>query len=178
MFHAVANGGNGSTEYEYLNLVNALVLATKPSHCLETGTAEGYGSFAIASALAFNQNGHLTTIDNDQCQKARDYAQVSGLHQYITFARTYSTRHLANYPGPAYDFAFFDSALHDRAREMDICEIRKKLAPGALCVFHDTSRVRVEGNFEFTEFLKKYGGIEFYLSRGLRIIQTPGTPFA
>jgi predicted O-methyltransferase YrrM len=44
----------GSTEYEYLNLIHGLVLATKPTLVLETGTFRGYGTLALGSAIHRN----------------------------------------------------------------------------------------------------------------------------
>src|SRR5262249_34901863 len=64
---------NGSTEFEVLNLLHALVSTFKPEVALETGTYRGFGAIAMASAMAANGVGRLHTVElnPDNADEAR-----------------------------------------------------------------------------------------------------------
>lgn len=171
LFHT--NDG-GSTEYEYLNLIYALVVATKPRLVLETGTFSGFGSLALGAALSFNGQGKLITVDAGQCENARKLVANYGLADSISFVQSESVQFCAQWAGESFDFAFFDSDVSVRHRECDVLLQRKKLASGAIAVFHDSSYIRfgVAWSWDMIDYLKRLpGGLTLNLSRGLRIVQ-------
>ena len=171
LFHA-ADGG--STEFEYLNLVHALILAAKPSYLLETGTYNGYGTLAIASAIALNGCGRVTSVDVGECQGARELVKRYGLEPHVEFVQSESVQFCAQWTNQPFDFAFFDSDVSVRHRECDLLIQRKKLSKGALAVFHDSSDTRygVATSWEMIHYLQGLpGGLTFNLSRGLRVWQ-------
>jgi predicted O-methyltransferase YrrM len=164
----------GSTEFEYLNLLHALILATKPGLVLETGTFHGLGTLAIAAALAGNGRGKLISVDIDSCDSARTLVDQFELGEQVDFHRGDSAQFCATWVGSPFEFAFFDSDMSTRHRECELLRSRRKLAPGALAVFHDASPLRygVPVSWELTQYLRSLpGGITLPLSRGLRIWQ-------
>ena len=173
LFHV--RDGSGSTEFEFLNLLHAFVLALKPVRVLETGTFTGMGALAIASALQWNGRGQLTTIDIDECREARELAErYHELKHHIKFARADAEEYLDNYQGEPFEVAFIDSG-DGRLREVLILIARQKLASGALVVVHDTSHLRVNANPSWGEIFEKdcpLKGHSIPLSRGIRIMWT------
>ncbi len=164
LFHA-ANGG--STEYEYLTLLNALVFATKPKLVIETGTHHGFGTLALASAIAANGFGKLVTVDIGGCEGARRACAEHGLEKWVEFQQSDSIQFCATWTGEPFDFAFFDSELHLRHRECDLLLRRDKFSPGALAVFHDASPLRygVAASMEMIQYLDRLpGGLMLPLS--------------
>lgn len=170
LFHAA---DDGSTEFEFLNLLNALVIAIKPVVVLETGTFLGYGTLAIASALKFNGVGQMITLDVDPCQPARLLAKAARLDHLICFLQTDAVEFTSTYAGPSFDFVFHDSG-GQRAAEHDNLKMRGKLTPGALVAFHDTSQNRtgIGTNTAMVEYLKAFPkGLAIPLSRGIQMAQ-------
>ncbi|HEX7447626.1 MAG TPA: class I SAM-dependent methyltransferase [Pirellulales bacterium] len=167
--------GDGTTEVEYLNLLNALVMACKPETVLETGSYRGMGTLALAAALASNGFGKLYSIDLQPPDLLRQNLERYGLVDRVEVVATHSITFCANWTGAEFDFAFFDSDVHCRAREHDILRRRGKLAPGAICVFHDTSAIRhgVDTSFDYIRYTEAAPGLTLPLSRGLKIVQDP-----
>lgn len=165
----------GSTEFEYLELLHALVRCLKPRLALETGTHHGLGTLAMACALKANECGTLVTIDVGGCEDAVKMAHRFQLSEVVRFEQSDSIRFLAGYDGPPFDFAFFDSDLAIRGREHSVLLQRGKLSRGAVCAFHDTSPLRhgVTCSWEYERYVHGLPGITFPLSRGLRLVQTP-----
>lgn len=169
LFHSSDSGG---TEFEYLNLINALVRASKPEHCLETGTYTGLGTLAIASALSWNGSGILHTIDIEECVDARGRVSAYGLGGHVDFVVKDALEFCKTYEGPPLGFVFIDSGP-TRIDETNTLLERKKLAPGAIVVLHDASPLRTgmantwHHVFEDRCPLK---GHTMPLSRGLRIM--------
>lgn len=169
LFHA-ADGE--STEYEYLTLLHSLVLATKPTMVLETGTGRGFGTLALASALRLNGVGRLITTDTGESAEARAMCRHYVLDDIVSFVTGRALEYLASYRGVPFDFAFFDSDIRERFAEYRALADNRKLAPGCLVAFHDTSSLRdkvpVDRTYwECTRSLQP--SIEFPLSRGLTI---------
>jgi predicted O-methyltransferase YrrM len=168
----------GSTEYEYLEVLKALVIALKPLNILETGTYLGYGTLAIAEAIKFNGCGRLTTIDisYDHVQETTD--RLGELNEFVQMLHGDSIKFL-EYARETFDFAFFDSDLFIRCREFAICLDRGLLHPGSMAAFHDTSRIRSwpEGPDPATPLFWKafellnVRFVEFPLSRGMVLAQ-------
>lgn len=172
LFHCA---GDGTTEMEYLNLIHALVLATKPEVLLETGSLRGMGTLALAAAIAANGFGKLYSIDLQPSELLRRNLQQYGLSDHVEVVANHSITFCATWMGEPFDFAFFDSDVHCRAREHDILRRRGKLAPGAICVFHDTSAIRhgVDTSFDYIRYTESAPGLTLPLSRGLKIVQDP-----
>jgi predicted O-methyltransferase YrrM len=115
-----------ATEGEVLDLIHGIVRVHKPSVCVETGTLNGHGTEAIASALVRNDRGHLWTVENNPEYKYHPMDRV-------TFVGADST--LWDPPGNI-DFAFVDCGPPDvrfkaMARLLPFCQ------RGAILCTHD-----------------------------------------
>jgi predicted O-methyltransferase YrrM len=167
--------GGATTEFEYLNLLHALVLAAKPSNVLETGCFKGMGTLALASALAANGFGTVHSIDLKPPDELTTNLERYGLADRVRIVASDSVSFCATYAGDPFDFAFFDANIHGRAREHDLLRRRGKVAPGALCVFHDASPIRhqVMTSFDYIKYTEALPGIMLPLSRGLKLSQEP-----
>jgi predicted O-methyltransferase YrrM len=167
----------GSTEIEYLNLINALVMASKPKNCLETGGYFGFGTIAILHAIKSNGIGRLTTIDNDASTEHKRIDNISRADVgQPEFVKSDSIEWINSYSGDKFDFVFFDSDVHIRGDEFSALKDKGLLEDGCLCVFHDSSRVRLKrygDNDKMNAVLDASGqeGIEIPLSRGMRVIR-------
>jgi len=169
LFHSCDSGG---TEFEFLNLINALALARKPEHCLETGTYTGFGTVAIAAALSWNGFGILRTIDIDPCEGARKMINGFGLQGHVDFIVKDALEYCQTYDGPPFEFVFIDSGS-SRIDEANALIERKKLASGAIVVLHDASPLRTGmPNSWHHIFVDRCSlkGHTIELSRGLRIM--------
>lgn len=169
LFHSKDN--SGSTEFEFLNLIHAFVLATKPAIALETGTFTGMGTVAIAKALNWNGFGKLTTVDVEKCQEARDCIERTGLSHHVEFVQSDSLKYCSEYDGKPFNLVFIDSGA-ERLAETNMLIKREKLAPSAVIILHDASPLREVDVTWFHRFekecpLKSY---TIKLSRGLRIM--------
>jgi predicted O-methyltransferase YrrM len=145
LFHAV---DGGSTELEVLNFINALVCLFKPEVALETGTFQGFGTCAISAGLKSNGRGHLFSLEIDaaRLEWARECLRQfdPSLGQMVTFINESSLEFIKNYQGTPFDFVFIDTDLGIRMREFSLLQKRGLLAPGAVCVIHDTSPYRLQ----------------------------------
>ena len=169
LFHA--KDDSGSTEFEFLNLIHAFVLATKPAIVLETGTFTGMGTVAIAKALSWNGFGKLTTIDLEKCQEARDCIESNGLSHHVEFIQSDALKYCSEYDGTPFNLAFIDSGA-DRLDETNVLIKREKLAPSAVIILHDASPLR-NADITWFERFEKECSLKSYtikLSRGLRIM--------
>jgi len=109
----------GDTELEYLGLLHWLIRCLKPLHVIETGTANGLGTLAIASALECNGRGEVTTVDIGACESARELVLRSPCHERVTFVQGDALEFCAKCE-TQFDFGFFDSAIRAaRARDRD-----------------------------------------------------------
>ena len=169
----------GSTEHEYLALLAALVIATKPNRVLETGAETGVGTEALMAGIEINGFGELISVElnpasADLVQKKVPKAKL---------VNDDSLHYLANYDGKPFDFVFLDSHLPIRAKELELLIHGNLLSPGAFIAIHDTSRTRpqpdgkafwddfdrVDTEYQGTPWEFKF--LEFPLSRGLILIQ-------
>jgi predicted O-methyltransferase YrrM len=123
-----------ATEYEVLELVAALVRATQPDICIETGTYLGDGTKAIGDALAANRHGQLHTFEThaDSVEAARGHCAHLG--RIVTFHNS----ELGDWtpPGPV-DFCFFDSSFG--ARRLEFYALLPFMHERTVVVFHDTA---------------------------------------
>lgn len=168
--HLFSAHDGGSTEIEYLELLTALVCATKPVQILETGTYFGKGTKALVDGCSRNGFGHVYTIDIlAQCDPVNGATHI--LEDSLKWLSATDTK---------FDFAFFDSSLPIRPLELKICVDRGLMSKGSWAVFHDTSRERSSGagirDAESIVFWREFYKlrcvsqyVEFPLSRGLMI---------
>lgn len=161
-----------STEFEYLNLLHALILASKPALVLETGSGRGYGTTAIAAGLQFNGFGRLITVDLGHAQDAKDVIERSGLGEYVAFSCSSGLEFLRRWAGPRFDFIFFDSDIHERWQEYEMLRQRDLLSAGGLVAFHDSSALRtgVTSDLNYSKNVRALRhSVHFPLSRGFTI---------
>lgn len=176
--------GTASTEIEVLNWLYATVILLKPECVLETGTAGGLGTIALASACKANGFGSVHSVEYDPgfCHKASSRLRLRGLSRYASVHNDDSLHFLRN-TALRFQLAFFDSRCDIRVDEYSICCEREILDGPA--VFHDTSPTRTLSSAETPEPThKEYrerlfatarqsgvsGFFESTLSRGLFVI--------
>lgn len=183
-----------ATEDEYLHLLHALVYSLKPSHILETGSYKGIGTAFMAKALkrnhdldpevleSFSYNGKITSVEMEPAaaQYAFKMLEANRVDQFARIILSDSIEYL-KVTEDRYDFAFFDSQLPLRVKELEICMGRGLLAPGSMWAMHDTSRLRTLSPgapdpqtsvlWQELESLKGVTFLEFPLSRGLVVGQ-------
>lgn len=179
-FHSV---DGGSAELETLLFLNSLVYLFKPRLLLETGTGEGFTTSALAAAMRANGFGTLHTVEVDGgcVARARDrvHHQNPLAASLVNFHQEDSRNFIAHWEGPEFEFAYFDSLIAFRHLEFEMLLKSGKLAQTALCVFHDTSRLRGHTVPDFNpemidgldEASKERQWLESPLSRGLRVIR-------
>lgn len=130
-----------STELEVTELVAALVRAIQPDMVLETGTAFGQTTRAIAEALVRNGQGRLWTVDLDVArQHAVSLSTLGdGMRPVpITDVVTFINGHSEEWEPPAdvcFAFAFHDCDMRRRAEVFR--HFRPWYRPGTIVAFHD-----------------------------------------
>ncbi len=131
----------GSTEIETLNWLHATVCLTKASSLLETGSAMGLGTIALASACRDNGFGkvHSIEIDPGLCEQISLTLKQHGLADYAEM-HCMDSRDFLRTTNLVFDFGFFDSLCELRAEEYEICLDRGILR--GVAAFHDTSPYR------------------------------------
>jgi predicted O-methyltransferase YrrM len=130
-----------ATEIEVLNWLYATILLLKPNSIIETGTADGFGTIALASACKANGFGrvHSVELDKQRCAKAQKLIEQAGLSNWVQYHCEDSRKFLRN-TSIKFQFGFFDSSCKILAEECAICMERGILDGPA--VFHDTSPYR------------------------------------
>lgn len=83
------NNFSGWSAPQKAAIIMDYVYATKPKLCVEIGPFQGAISFAIAHALAFNQNGILHTID--KWRFIPDESKKSDYNQFANYWHTLET---------------------------------------------------------------------------------------
>jgi predicted O-methyltransferase YrrM len=171
-----------STEYEYLELLQALIFALKPREVLETGGYVGLGTSALAEAVRFNGLGHLTTVEinSGRVQQIKKRLGNLSLEDIVSIVNDDSQKFLLQ-TDKHFDFAFLDSDLTIRCKELKILLDRGLLKRHSFVAIHDTSKVREFplgtpdlGAKVFWRELETLSGIrfvEFPYSRGLTLIE-------
>jgi predicted O-methyltransferase YrrM len=175
---------NGSSaEVETITFINALVCLHKPKLVLETGSGSGFGTIAIACALKTNGFGHLHSveIDANTSRSAGENMDLvdSTLRNFVSLHNADSQAFIKEWTGEVFDFVFFDSLIAFRHTEFNLLLAQGLLAPNALCVFHDTSRLRFryfnDYNPEMIAALDAQSAgrqwMEFAYTRGMRVIK-------
>lgn len=171
-----------STEEEYAQLLYSLVYCLKPYRVLETGSFKGICTTFMAKALRRNTGGHITSLEsNPKCVAwATELLRVNAVSEFATVIETDSMEFLKT-THEEYGFAFFDTLLPLRCKELKICLERGLLKKGAVAALHDTSRLRTvtpgtpdpqTGDYwKDLEAIEGISFIEFPLSRGLTLVQ-------
>ena len=101
-----------AVEAEVAEFLYALVRVLKPDVVVESGTGRGLAAFALASALAENGAGHLTTFEPGGDFQAEARGRLAGLP--ATVEPGYACD---GWDGPA-DLVFVDSWGAERPREL------------------------------------------------------------
>jgi predicted O-methyltransferase YrrM len=122
-------GVHVSCEPQVGELLYALVRLKQPVVAVEIGVFLGFSGFYICSALAANGSGKLYAIDG------QDYKSGIGELPECEF-RQGDSRLLVPHL-PMLDFAFVDGDHSYAGTKADFENLRPKLNPGALLVFHD-----------------------------------------
>jgi predicted O-methyltransferase YrrM len=174
-----------SAEVEVLIMLHALVRMFKPHLALETGTGIGMTTIAIANAMSENGHGHLHTIEIDssnvETSKYNLHVIDGKLEDWVSYHTADTREFIDSWDGVAFDFALFDSDVAFRHIEYEKLMARGLLAPGAICCFHDTSRLRGETMNDFNPGMiaaldshsqgKQW--LESECSRGFRLLRVP-----
>ena len=176
----------GSIEHESMDLLYSLVRLVKPESTIETGTQNGYSAVALGLAARHNGFGKVLSVEIDpECtRQARSLSLKLGLQDHVEFVVGDSIEVVESgaLSGRRFDVAFFDSSTPSRPKEF--WSLYNKGLLGNFIVFHDTSRLReqtlvVSGEPQgaYLQALDEIesevgsGGLEFGLSRGMRVIQ-------
>lgn len=178
-----------TTEREHIELLYSLIRVAKPRNVLETGTGMGVATLVMAAALEWNgQAGKITTVDSRYLGTIYDVAHRYGLQHRLNVVTQDSLQWLLDFERvedrTTFDFCFFDSVQERKAVEAKKLIALNMIEPGALLVFHDTSKTRFneEGhpdalNAKYLDDLTELQGnkccLVFSLSRGLTIIRQP-----
>jgi predicted O-methyltransferase YrrM len=161
----------GTTEFEFLNLIHSMIIATKPEVVLECGTYHGYGTLAIAHALDFNGYGRVITCDIDRCDAARELIASEMLDHRVIF-ETRPAIELCSDKLLTFDFAFVDSG-DTRSLEAQAL-LDGPLKTGGILALHDASPYRSGPNSNANEVRFMSGkpqSLRIWKSRGFEFIQ-------
>ena len=167
---------SGSTEPWTVNILCALVAATKPQYILETGTFEARTTLALHYAAP--EGSTLYTIEHDSrrcCVAVHACAQYPRIKHYNDDAINF----LKSFNGPPLDFVFLDDDHGPKhvAAELDLLydPTREKqlVSPGALICVHD-----VFGPFGLGPVVAARKGLildlpKLHAAGGLGVIQVP-----
>jgi predicted O-methyltransferase YrrM len=125
-----------TAELEVLDFLKALVLTTKPSLIVETGTFIGHSAIKMAEGLKANGFGRIITVEFDPAifAKARENIEASGLRNWIEYRNQSS---LETRIDGVIDILFSDSDVP--IREAEIRRFLPQVIPGGLVLAHDAS---------------------------------------
>ena len=154
-----------STEIEYLDILNRLILENNVSHVLETGTHKGISTVALGYALKYNlECGHidkakLVTIEKNPlyAKEAKERVQKCELSNIIEIVVKDSLDFLKNVNSKnKYDLVFFDSSRSIRPLEYKIIKKRQLIQHDSILVFHDTCESAIKPAKSDIETQKNY----------------------
>ena len=102
----------------------------------------------------------------------------------VSFLHQSSLDFIEAYQGELFDLIFFDTELQIRIQEFLLIRKRKLLAPGAICVIHDTSPHRLPGggggahDFQDRDIFASLGDdfevLQFPYARGFHLLRHRG----
>jgi predicted O-methyltransferase YrrM len=116
-------------------LLYALIRATKPMRCVETGTHKGLSTHYIAQALQDNGVGHVHTCDPVDWGQFKIF-EASPLKERISFHPIKGTQMIFDEPHKI-DFLFIDGYHGKKDVIEEIEHLFPMLAPNAIVIFHD-----------------------------------------
>jgi predicted O-methyltransferase YrrM len=130
--------GTMASEQEVVHLLTAIIYATKPETCVETGTYAGHGTKAIQAGLMANEKGHLHTIEYNE---KNEYPPL----ERVTFILGDSIKWTGgpDCPDPI-DFAFVDCCERPEHRVTVFSQLLPRMRDGGLICAHDTEFYRYE----------------------------------
>lgn len=168
--------GKGAATVEEAICLYGLVLALKPTFCLETGTETGWTAAHIALGLEQNKHGHVITLETDPASaaEARANLQKYGLEKRVDVLEMSSFEWLSQRQETKgqVDFALLDTHIEMRAEELRL--LTPHLSENAVVVVHDTSPLHpCRGDTELLAELRASGFQVIHLPtpRGLTVMQ-------
>lgn len=175
--------GKGAATVEEALCLYGLVVALKPTHCLETGTETGWTAAHLALALEQNKRGTLITLETDPAcaAEARANLQKWGLEKRVQVLGISSFDYLRGYDttaqtpdvgNPKIDFALLDTHIEMRAEELAL--LTPHLSEQAVVVVHDTSPqhpCRGESTLLDALYASGFQVIHLPTPRGLTVLQ-------
>lgn len=126
-----------SASIEEKRLLYAIVRATKPMYCIETGTHKGLSGLYIAAALKENGFGVLYTLDPFSYGQMENIAKFPELSDHI---KPLKMRGVDFHPEQDVDFFFCDGFHEKEAVEEEMRHFFPHLSNDAIVVFHDCDR--------------------------------------
>lgn len=124
-----------ASEHEVSLLAAAFVTALQPDVVIETGTHTGQTARLIGEALARNGQGHLHTIETEECFAVPARQNCAGLPVTVVQDDSQHWLRSGEVPGPV-GFAWIDGLWEHRIP--DIEALLPHMAPGGIFGIHDT----------------------------------------
>jgi predicted O-methyltransferase YrrM len=154
-----------SSETEVIELLGALVHATKPRVCVEVGTHIGLCSVEIGTALEKNGRGHLHCFELDPASAREAAKRTEALP--VTVHDMADVEFDPSSLGARVDFLFVDGDLDNRGESL--AHWRPWLDPGAMVAVHDSlKRESVREAIDSTPQLQR---IDIVTPRGLTLLR-------
>ena len=123
-----------SIEAEVGNFYYSLVRLIKPEYILETGSARGYSTCCLASALEQNHRGIIYTIDPLNIEHFWDY---SSLRKRIIWIRDVSQNAFPHVQNLTFDILVLDSDHHYETIMSELILYEPLLKSGGYILIHD-----------------------------------------
>ena len=133
---------SGSTEPDTVNILCALVEATKPKHLLETGTFLGMTTEELCWCML--PDSRMISLEVDKARWTDVFLKLTPLlSPAVDFLNVDAIAFLSSYTGPPFDFVFLDDdhTAEHVAAELDLLHNsatgHSLMSPGGLICVHD-----------------------------------------
>jgi predicted O-methyltransferase YrrM len=128
------------------------IVATRPEHALELGTAHGVSAAYVAAAMEAGGRGHLTTVDHAGAAfdpSPQEVFERAGLGHRVTIVHAHSSYNwflkqeverasdTAGNCEPRYDFCYLDGSKNFNIDGLAVVLIEKLLRPGGWLLMDD-----------------------------------------
>lgn len=123
------------TEVEVCQLWHSLVVMTRATSILETGTYQGLSTCYLAAGLRDNGGGRIVTIDPWQIPHLWEN---TSLQQYIEWLPLTSPEAFPQVQNRQFDLLFIDSEHTYRTSMWELSNFEPLVRPGGYIVFHDS----------------------------------------
>lgn len=154
MYHEDARD-ESSYIHEHLTTLRFIVDAFECKNVLEIGTGPGESLLAMAE----DTNAHITTVDIEKCEQARDKLMFFGDYQdNVTFIQGKSDK--LNLMG-WFDLVFIDGGHEYKQVKKDIEQFHHWVKDGGFLVFHDMTNPAWPGVRKAVEEFLEKRGIEY-----------------